>query len=84
MNAVHLSGAHAPTRSLIDAALAEHGAMRVLLSATRALLRTRHLRRERPPDVGLLTSRMRRDIGLLPEFDAPEQRPIVTDWRYLH
>ena len=84
MTAVLMNRGTAPRRTLIEDAIAEHGAMRVLISAGRALFRTRRLRRERPPDIRFLTTRMRRDIGLLPELDAPEQRPIVTDWRYFH
>ena len=63
-----------PATALIDAAIAEHGAMRVLLHAGLKAFRIRRLRRERPPDVSLLDARLRRDIGLLPELDLPDFR----------
>lgn len=52
---------------LIDAAIAAHGATRVLLRAARALLAGR----PRPPDPGSLSDHLRRDIGLPPARDAP-------------
>ena len=74
MTLTQLNGAHAPTRPLIDDVIAQYGAMRVLLSAARALLRFNGHRRARPPDISQLDARMRRDVGLLPEIDLPEWR----------
>lgn len=74
MTVIEMTRTHTSVRNLIDEAIAEHGAMRVLLSALKAVIRDRALRRERPPDVRRLDTRMRRDIGLLPDFDRPEGR----------
>ena len=75
MTIVYMNGPAAPHRSLIEDAISQHGAMRVLLAAARALFRVRQLRRARPPDVSTLSPRMRRDIGLLPDVDVPDWRP---------
>ncbi len=64
-------------RALIDDAIAQNGAMRVLIAAIRAVFRDRRGRRARPPDAHSLNAHMRRDIGLYPE-------PESVDWqRYL-
>lgn len=76
MTVLEMNRGSVPAKTLIDDAIAQYGAIRVLLTAVRALLRARRLRRERPPDVNRLDSRMRRDIGLLPDVDR-------TDWRFL-
>lgn len=57
-----------PSRDLIDAAIALHGPLRVLLAAIRALLRPR----ARPPDnLGRVPDYLRADIGLAPLAYAP-------------
>lgn len=74
MTAFLMTGAHAPTRPLIDAAIAKHGAMHVMLAAIRALLRVQRQRRARPPDITQLDARLRKDVGLLPDLDRPVHR----------
>ncbi len=58
-----------PSRDLIDAAIATHGASRVLRAALRALLH----RPARPPDASRLPAHLRRDIGLPPLPPAPSR-----------
>jgi hypothetical protein len=55
----------------IDAAIAAHGAWRVLFAAVVALLRGR-MRKARPPDTAVLNDRLRADIGLNPLPPAPD------------
>lgn len=74
MTTLSIYGATVPTRTSIHDTIAEHGALRVLFSALRAMLVVRRFRRERPPDVSKLDARMRRDIGLLPELDVTDLR----------
>ncbi|UWQ17474.1 hypothetical protein [Jannaschia sp. M317] len=51
----------APTRDIIDTAIALHGPGRVLLAALRAMVRPK----SRPPDAAL-PDHLRRDLGLPP------------------
>ena len=57
--------------SAIDAAIAAHGAWRVLFAAAAALLRGR-MRKARPPDARHLDDRIRADIGLPPRGPRPD------------
>lgn len=61
-----------PNPTLIDMAIARHGAARVLFAAIRALLhpaeRPPDIRRRRPPDLRALNDHLRRDIGLPPRM----------------
>ena len=74
MNALPI-GRHSPAaKTLIEDAIRENGAARVLIIAALAVLRGRNQRRARPPDAADLTTHLRRDVGLPPE-------PEVPDWR---
>ena len=55
----------------IDAAIAAHGAWRVLIAAAAALMRGR-MRKARPPDARHLDDHIRADIGLPPRAPAPD------------
>lgn len=74
MNVLHLPRADAPARNLIDDAIREHGASRVLWAAIRAAIRARIRKRARPPDAAYIGSYLRRDVGL--PFE-----PEAADWR---
>jgi len=54
----------------IEAAIAAHGAWKVLIAAIAALLRGR-MRKARPPDAAQLSPWMRADIGLPPVAAPP-------------
>ena len=72
MNALPI-GRHSPAaRTLIEDAIRENGAARVLIIAALSVLRGRSDRRPRPPDAGSLTTHLRRDIGLQPEPEVPD------------
>jgi hypothetical protein len=78
MTTLHMNWATPETPNLIEDAIAEHGAMTVLIAAIRRLLRARFMRRARPPDIATLDARMRRDIGLMPDIDRP-----TVSWRLM-
>ena len=60
-------------KALIESAIAENGAMRVLLAAAKAVLRERPERRTRPPDTMRLPEHLRKDVGLYPLAQAPRE-----------
>ncbi|AWD20687.1 hypothetical protein [Fuscovulum blasticum] len=65
----------------IDAAIALHGARKVLVAALLALLRGR-MRKARPPDARGLNNHLRADIGLPPLPPAPHNlHGGPTYWR---
>ncbi len=68
----HLLG-RSKAPALIQSAIHEHGAKRVLWVALVALLRRKSPTQPRPPDAVALSSHLRRDIGLPPE-------PEAMDW----
>ena len=74
MNALRLGPNKVPT--LIETAIQEYGARRVLWVAIVALLRGKTPAQPRPPDAGRLPTYLRKDIGLPKE-------PEAVDWRYL-
>ncbi len=74
MNALPIGRRSTAAKTLIEDAIRENGAARVLITAALAVLRGQSKRRARPPDASDLTKYLRRDIGLPPE-------PEVPDWR---
>ena len=73
MTVISLDGHLARKRLRTKDALAKRGAMSSLSELVRQLLRVRRIRRERPPDVSTLSTRMRRDVGLLPDVDVVDR-----------
>ncbi len=61
-----------PSLHLVKDALTHKPAIGVLIETVVAVFRKSTQRRERPPDVSQLSSRMRRDIGLRTEHDVPD------------
>ena len=71
MTAIRLYRANAPVQSHLEEIIDTYGAIRVLSAVARTTLRNVLFRREKPPDVSYLNTRLRRDIGLDPEHDIP-------------
>ena len=76
MNALRLPGHRPAARDIVEDAIREFGASRVIWAALLAVLRGRLRRRARPPDAARLDAHLRRDVGLLAE-------PEAADWRRL-
>ena len=72
MTALRLYGVNSQAQSHLEEIIRTYGAIRVLSAIARATVRNARFRREKPPDVSSLNARLRRDIGLNPEPDAPE------------
>ena len=73
MNALRINGPRPAARNLIDDAIAENGASRVLMAAMVAMLRNWPARRSRPPDAHEIGRHLQRDVGFHVE-------PEAADW----